>query len=77
MKLSEVPFDQLKVGDKLISYIGTPGHITHLVKRGETSPYLQKEKEDVIVMLWDNGNVSYQHHEDLYRVEYKGTYGIS
>ena len=51
MKLNAIPFEQLKVGDQVISARGTHGVIDELIEEGS-----RKEKE--LVIRWFNGNLS-------------------
>lgn len=65
-KLSEVPFDELKVGDRLISYRKNPGVISELIVR----PIGLKEKDPdnlIVWMEWEDGHKSSIRH---YLTEY-------
>ena len=56
MKLSEVPFEKLKIGDKLISAIGNEGYISGLFREGTKDGRFCRYDE--IDMEWINGNRS-------------------
>lgn len=53
--LSEVPFDQLQVGDKLISAKNNPGVITKLIKKEDTT----SKEDNEISMDWESGSKSW------------------
>lgn len=54
MKLSDVPFDKLKVGDKLISAVGQPGKITKLTDK----EFASQQEDNEIEVEWDSGKTS-------------------
>lgn len=70
MKLTEVPFDQIKVGDKVISFLENPGVITHF------TPDRCLDKRGWVEIKWDNGNQSKSWIFDdgpcLHNIEYIG-----
>lgn len=51
MKLSDKPFNELQVGDRLISALGTPGSITRLIPEGSG---VYGDRHDSIEIMWDN-----------------------
>lgn len=56
MRLGDIPFDKLKVGDKIESCTGKPGVIGGLWKEGETDPLgYTAEYGGHILMLWQDG----------------------
>ena len=57
-KLSEVPWDNLAVGDVCISVLGTPGVITDLVPIDQTS----RQEDGEVEIHWENGKQSYFWH---------------
>lgn len=58
MMLSEVPFEELKIGDHVISKLGTPGTITDLIPIHLS----YKQEDNGIFIYWDNGNMSCPWH---------------
>lgn len=68
MKLSEVAFDNLHVGDALISARGVPGVITKLIPREKAT----RNEDAEIVIQWDNGNISWNWHFWMDQIEYLG-----
>jgi hypothetical protein len=59
MQLSEKPFTELQVGDRLISALGTPGSINRLLAEnsGEYGP-----RYDSVEIMWDSGSLSLVFH---------------
>ncbi|MBI5421336.1 MAG: hypothetical protein HZA35_03465 [Parcubacteria group bacterium] len=51
-RLNDVPFEDLRVGDKLISMLGKNGVIT----------FLNPNDDDWVEILWENGKRSGGHH---------------
>lgn len=68
MQLSEVPFDKLKIGDKLISAVGTPGHITGFIPMDNAC----QQEDNEIEISWDDGKTSEIWHFWGMHVEYVG-----
>jgi hypothetical protein len=58
MQLSAIPIYDLKVGDKVISHIGTPGEIIEIIPREQAS----RQEDNEIVICWSNGKVSTTWH---------------
>jgi hypothetical protein len=58
MKLSDVKFEDLKIGDRVISNIGTSGEITQLVAKADTA----RQEDNEIGILWVNGKTSVAWH---------------
>lgn len=54
MKLSEKPFEELKVGDVVISALGNPGKIIALISEGQPSKYSLHERYDSVTIQWDH-----------------------
>ncbi len=52
MKLKDVPFENIKVGDRCISAIGTPGVVTFF------DPKENGRYKGYIKIQWENGNIS-------------------
>ena len=76
MKLSEVPWEQLSLGDKCISAIGSEGFITDLSEIGFSSkrhnPPIDPERGYAIKINWNNGNVSWHPQWCMDNIEYIG-----
>lgn len=61
MPVSEVPFDELRVGDEVVSYRGNAGVIIEKVDIEESIRF----EDNSLVIRWDNGkenNLSYTWH---------------
>lgn len=58
MKLSEVKFEDLKIGDRVISHQGHRGEINKLVHVGQTA----RKEDNEIGILWDTGKTSMAWH---------------
>lgn len=57
--LSKVPFDQLRVGDRVKSRVtNNEGFIYRLIDISEAS----RQDDNEIVMKWPNGSISYLWH---------------
>ena len=72
MNIGNVPFNQLKIGDKVISCSGKPGHIAGLYPVGSKDP-LGNNYDDWgggILFLWYGLTWSIAGHSDL-EVQYK------
>lgn len=54
MKLSEIPFKDLKVGMKCVSVVGTHGKIIDLLPEG-----IDGVRGDTVIVEWENGKISY------------------
>ncbi len=69
-KLSDVPWDDLQIGDKCTSARGTPGKITKLEKNDR---YVERDHDHYEIEIdWDNGNKSHQKHYMMNHVTYVG-----
>jgi len=71
MKLSQIPFKNLRIGDKCTSARDTPGIIVGLLLEG-TYPN-EINRYNSVRIKWDNGNNSYIFHMDGDRIEYLGS----
>jgi hypothetical protein len=60
MKLSEIPLDTLKIGDRCISAIGTMGDITVV----DTSSGVHGRGIGWLKIEWENGNTSECWYDD-------------
>jgi hypothetical protein len=70
MKLSEVPFSEINVGDKLISAIGTSGQIRDV---RHSKKYMPNDKDgDEVTIDWESGNSSWIRHYEGIHIEYLG-----
>jgi hypothetical protein len=65
MKLSEKPFSELRVGDRLISALGTPGSITRLLPEGKGP---NTDRYDSVEIKWDSESVSLVFHMNADKV---------
>jgi len=67
-KLSDIAFEKLRVGDHVISAIGTNGRITHL----REDMFYKKSDEDrySVSIDWDNGNKSTVKHYECDKITY-------
>lgn len=73
MKISEVVFCDLKVGDRVrSSSTGSLGRICELTYEGEKSWIKEKERYDVVTIEWDAGHKSHVFHIQTDRIEYIG-----
>lgn len=54
MKLSDKKFEDLHIGDRVISALGNPGKITALIPEGQPSKHSFSERYDSISMKWDH-----------------------
>lgn len=72
MKVSEVPFEQLKLGDVCISNVGHLGEIIELIPVEKT---FKKEDNEIRVQWLYTGNInkkSWDFHYNFTHVEYLG-----
>lgn len=72
-KVSEIPFDELEVGDVCISTRGNLGEITEL--HPETTKVVAGEpiyRYNDVTIRWKNGNISQAFHIDCDRIDYVG-----
>ena len=67
-RLSNIPFNELQLGDKLISNKNTPGKITGLTPIEES----WRQEGDQITIIWDNGKTSNLWHFQCQYVQYVG-----
>lgn len=67
MFVSDVPFNQLKIGDKVISCTGKPGVIAALYPVGSKDPYGYNwdDWDGGILMLWSGLTFSLAGYSDL------------
>lgn len=65
MKLSEVPFEDITIGMKVISVLDTPGTIMELITCGF------KGEANFIEIDWDNGRSSDGRHNQMKSVTVK------
>jgi hypothetical protein len=68
MKLSDVPWAELKIGDKVIGALGMPGTIIDLIPVEND----QRQENNVITIYWENGAHSNVWHYWLDKVTYIG-----
>lgn len=66
MKLSQVPFDSLSVGDRVISAIGTDGEITKIFRHPH---HTDDDELNFLSIKWSNGNESHGPQCDMKFVE--------
>lgn len=66
MKLSDIPFSDLSIGDIVIGVNGVEGTITDLIPKHLTD----REIDDTIIINWANGNVSHVWHMWTTKVTY-------
>lgn len=66
--LSEIPFEEIQIGDKLISANRTKGKIINLIPIDNAS---QKEDNEIVID-WENGNRSHCWHFWCDKVIYLG-----
>lgn len=59
MKLSEVPFSQIKIGDRCVSAIGNHGSVFKLIAFDEKGTL---DDDNSIEILWDHGGKSRLFH---------------
>lgn len=57
-KVSEVPFDKLKIGDSVIGLSNTPGVISALTPI-EKDP---RKEDNCVTIKWENGKTSFVWH---------------
>ncbi len=62
MKLSEVSWEDIKVGDKVISHIGNDGVVTKLDVEDDYSIYI----------TWSSGRTSISYHNLSEHIKYVG-----
>ncbi len=67
--LSQVPFNTLKIGDRVIGANGVHGRISRLIPIVEA----RREEDNDIVIEWDNGNKSLVWHFWTDKVQYLGS----
>jgi hypothetical protein len=66
VEIDTVPFDSLKIGEKVESFKGTPGVIAGLYPEGTETPHGSKAKYGgEILFLWSNGMWSLTWHFEL------------
>lgn len=71
-KVSDIPFSELKVGDKVLSAIGSPGTISGLLPEG-TYADLNYARYDEVSFKWDHGGESLNmFHTNCTKIEYIG-----
>jgi len=68
MKISEILFTEMNIGDKVIGANGTPGEIVCLISK----EYTARREDDEIVIEWVHGGHSRAWHFWFNKVEYKG-----
>jgi hypothetical protein len=66
---SQVPFCDLKIGDRVIGANGVHGSITRLIPVSEA----RREEDNDIGITWDNGNKSLVWHFWTNKVQYLGS----
>lgn len=64
--LSDVPYTDIVVGDKVISHLGTPGIIEKLIDVEDD----YRKGDNNITIQWENGNRSTTWHRWYNHVEY-------
>lgn len=69
MKLSEVQFQDIKIGQALISAIGTPGVVTECIPEIPGSG--NGARYDTVFMKWNNGKDSSVFHMNADRITLK------
>jgi len=62
MKVSEIPYEKLSVGDIIISALNHKGEIVELYPEDDKS----------LEIVWENGNASYAYHHQCDKIEYVG-----
>lgn len=67
-RLSDIPFEELQVGDKLISKKNTPGKIVDLTPIEKTF----RQEDNRIMIVWDNGGISIPWHYQGAYIQYVG-----
>lgn len=64
--LSEVPFDKLKLNDKILSVRNVEGKIVELIPKEKAT----RQEDNEVVIHWDNGNKSHLWHFWATNVKY-------
>lgn len=73
MKISEIPFDNLEVGDICISALGNRGRVTGIFPENGRDGYGRNGyRYDTLSFEWENGRMSVVFHMDCDAIEYIG-----